>query len=216
MQDINNYIKKNDTDNVIVSRIDKIIYDIVDDDDEYEDSYGNSETMVEALKKLRTVISDNLLDDINDAKEMLTNIDLQLTVEKSHNSSSSVINVYGRRSKGSWDTSEHKYQFLSITKMNFNLVDISSTDIDEQGIFVGTLKMSETFGVPVRFSGVLCGVCNINNISQMCMVKVVEDYSGSGNNKVYLLLNDTSVLTTTGQTLHITTATGTLNHTYDY
>lgn len=200
MKEINNYIKENDTDNVIVSRIDKIIYDIVDNDYKYESYYGNSETMVEALGKLREVINYNLLDKINE--EELTWLELTLRVNNNP------ISIYGSRTK----KNSSDYNVLIIGDMNFEKSNITSSSVKNGEIEIGTIGMS---GYPdKKVYGVLNGVCTINGVKQMCALRVDENVSGE-TAKVYLLLNDTTILTSTAQTLSVE-ASGTLKHNCNY
>ena len=79
-------------------------------------------------------------------------------------------------------------------------------------IEIGTISMSGYPGEKVY--GVLNGVCTINGVKQMCALRVDENVSGE-TAKVYLLLNDTTILTSTAQTLSVE-ASGTLKHNCNY
>ena len=201
MEDINNYIKENDTDNVIVSRIDDIIYDIVGDDDEYEVSYGNSETMVEALGKLNRAISEGIIDMIYNAFEF-SYADLQLYV----NGDTRGVGVIGQI-KSCYTTD---YNILLISKMNFRVDNITTSNIVNGEIEIGTIKGSKYSEYEdMKVDGILNGVCTIDEVKQMCALRF--EVPTSGDTKVYLVLNDTSVLTSTAKSLYVN-ATGTLHH----
>ena len=204
MEEINNYIKENDTDNVIVSSIDKIIYDIVDDDDEYEVSYGNSETMVEALGKLNRAISEGIIDTIYNAFEF-SYADLQLYV----NGDTRGVYVIGQIKS----CSTTDYNILLISKMNFRVDNITTSNIVNGEIEIGTIKGSKYSEYEdMKVDGILNGVCTIDEVKQMCALRF--EVPTSGDTKVYLVLNDTSVLTSTAKSLYVN-ATGTLHHNHN-
>lgn len=200
MQEINEMIKEYDTDNSIVKEIDSIVYNMVDNDYTYESSYGISEVIPEALKKLKWAISNNLLDKINE--EELTWLELTLRVNNNP------ISIYGSRTK----KNSSDYNVLIIGDMNFEKSNITSSSVKNGEIEIGTISMSGYPGEKVY--GVLNGVCTINGVKQMCALRVDENVSGE-TAKVYLLLNDTTILTSTAQTLSVE-ASGTLKHNCNY
>lgn len=67
MEDINNYIKENDTDNRIIKNLNDLIDTILYNDDEYVnvvDEYTSGKTIVECLAKLEDVLFDYTMDKI--------------------------------------------------------------------------------------------------------------------------------------------------------
>ena len=203
MEEINNYIKENDTDNVIVSSIDKIIYDIVDDDYDYESEYGNSETMVEALGKLNRAIKDSILYSINELKECIfDNATLKLYVKDDTKG----IFVYGVIKLSNINVCNT----LLISTMKFSVDNITSSDIVNGEIEIGTIKGGLGTGYEdIKVDGVLNGICTIDGVKQMCRLRFEKP--SSEYTKVYLVLDDNSTLSTTGKSLNIE-ATGTLHH----
>lgn len=193
MQEINEMIKEYDTDNSIVKEIDSIVYDLVDDDDIYESTYGDSKTIPEALKKIKGVINSSVL------------LPIELRLWEGDNK---LISIYGSRTK----KSPIDYNILTIGDMKFEKTNITSSSVKNGEIEIATITIHGYPGKKVW--GVLNGVCTINNVKQICALRV-EKIEGYNESKVYLLLKDTTVLTTTGQTLSIE-ASGSLKHDRTY
>lgn len=204
MQDINNCIKENDTDNVNIKMIDNIVLTLVGDEDNYEEYYGKSKTISESLEKVNRAISEELIDYISSAFEF-NYADLQLNV----NGDTKVINVSGQI-KSCFTTA---YNILSIGKMEFSVDNITNSNIVNGEIEIGTIKGSKySEYANMKVDGILNGVCTINNIKQMCALRF--EAPTSGDTKVYLVLNDTNVLTSTSSSLYVEVS-GTLHHDYD-
>lgn len=200
MQDINNYIKENDTDNVNIKMIDDIVFMLVDDEDDYEDDYGTSETIAEALEKLKRALYWDVIkrfgyiNDFNDSFFYL-------------NVNSGRVSVYGQRNdNNSW---KDECNSLLINTMKFDLNDVTNSKVVNGEIEVGTFYPWDNITQYAIVNGVINGICTINGVKQMCMLRF--ETPESGNTNVYLILNDTSVLTSTSQTLSIM-ASGSLNY----
>ena len=94
--------------------------------------------------------------------------------------------------------------------MNFRVDNITTSNIVNGEIEIGTIKGSKYSEYEdMKVDGILNGVCTIDEVKQMCALRF--EVPTSGDTKVYLVLNDTSVLTSTAKSLYVN-ATGTLHH----
>lgn len=177
MQEINNYIKENDTDNVIMKNIDDIIYDIVDDDYSYESSYGTSETTPEALEKLKMAISNKILN--KGFKLMKISI----------NGYEQTCFVYNA--------------VMLITNFVCSVNDITSNSVINGRVKIGTIDLYDNSTKFLNANGALpCVYYGSDNVYHCGVIQLESDYSSQITN-MYLVPSDTTIFTSTPQKLSV-------------
>lgn len=193
MQEINEMIKEYDTDNSIVKEIDSIVYNMVDNDYTYESSYGNSETILEALKKLKEVINKEILSPINNLGE---------TIEIKRVTMTSIT--------GDW-TDITAYYFEEYgqpraffrTNNTLGVTNVKITDLTNNSFKIATIP--EGYDI----TGYQFGACEYSEGSNKIYIPVMFRFN---EQDVYAVFNDTSFLNETGKTLKFEISTASYCH----
>lgn len=192
MKDLVSDLRKNNTNTKIINQIDDIVCNIVNDDYEYESNIGQSQTTVEALEKLNNIITENILEPLNNLSD-------------GGNSSENLTYylVDGEVVNAVKCVNEEKYVVIKklsgYTSSSVTTESLSNNNTLEFGYIKDGVD-----GDAIDVSGVLPCIYH-EGAYNFKMGILIVDYG-----RVQLILSDNSILTDTAKTIYISEATGIL------
>ena len=192
MEDINNYIKENDTDNRIIKNLNDLIDTILYNDDEYDDvvdEYTNGKTIVECLDKLENALFDYTMDKIYSSGGSSGGATITTKYVTTLDNSTESFDIIV--------TPTNDYDVITVNG-GFYTASLTSASLGTNNkVKIADIKVDA--GVNEDYRGVLsCSICDPSDNYKF--------YSGSvyvDGTEMFLILSDNSILTDTAKSLDL-------------
>jgi hypothetical protein len=181
MKDLTSYIKENDSDNIVVKQIDNLVRSLVENSYMYNTYYGESQTKIEALKKLKTAMS-NKLNDISDNISNFSAFDVN-TCQVTGDDDNAQLEVFSFT--GKWE----QPRSIIYTSNDLKVKKVTSADVTHNSIKIGNLSED------ANLQGIQCGVASYTSGSDTIYVPVTFRFN---NKEAYAIFSDTSFLSDSG------------------
>lgn len=181
MKDLQEYVKKNNTDTKLVEEIDKLVRSLVENSYMYNTYYGESQTKIEALKKLKTALS-NKLNNISDNISNFSAFDVN-TCQVTGDDDNAQLEVFSFT--GKWEQPRSIIYASNYLKVK----NVTSADVTHNSIKIGNLSED------ANLTGTQCGMASYTSGSDTIYIPVTFRFN---NKEVYAIFSNISFLSDSG------------------